>query len=243
MQRSVTPILFEPGTDWLYSVGIDLVGEMISRVNGNISLQQYLQKNIWDPLGIQDMTFHLEQRPDLRERLSPVTQRSPESGALSWTTFPISYGDVVEDQYGGGGLYSTAPDYLRLLQSICFDDGKILQTQSVETLFKPQLSQVAHDKLNRSLQDPGMRRSLGGGTPVGIEVDASLGGLVAMQDVPGRRRKGSMSWGGLPNIKWWIDPETRVCGFYGCQLIPAADPKSLEICALFEEHVYRSIGA
>lgn len=231
----------EPGSDWEYSTGIDWAGEMVRRVNCNISLEEYLRKNIWDPLGIQNMTFHLEQRPDLERHLSPVTQRSADSGTLSWATFPISYGHPVKDDFGGGGLYATAPDYLKLLESICYKDGKILQAETVDTLFQPQLGQEAHDKLNSRLQDPAVRRSLGGGTPPGIEVDSALGGLLSMEDVPERRRKGTMSWGGLPNLKWWIDPESQVCGFYACQLIPAADPKSLEMFALFEQHVYSKL--
>lgn len=216
---------------------------MVRRVNGNVKLQEYLEMKIWKPLGIRDMTFHLDQRPDLRARLSPVTRRSEDTGTLSWATHPISYGDPVEDQFGGGGLYGTAPEYLKVLRSLCFNDGKLLQPKSLEVFFAPQLSLEAHTKLNRRLEDQRARRSLGGGTPLGVEVDAALGGLLAVQDVPGRRRKGSMSWGGLPNLKWWIDPEAKVCGFYACQLIPAADPKSLEIFSLFEKYVYSSVCA
>ena len=214
---------------------------MVRRVNGNISLQDYMHENIWKPLEIRDMTFHLEQRPDMRSRLSEVTRRSAESGALSWATHTIFYGDPVQDEFGGGGIYASAPDYLKLLKSICFNDGKLLLPTTVDALCEPQLSEEAHAKLNQRLEDPSFRRSLGGGTPPGIEVDAALGGLVTMQDVPGRRRKGSISWGGMPNLKWWIDPKSQVCGFYACQLIPAADPKSLELYARFEEHVYRSV--
>lgn len=241
VQRCLTPLTFEPGTDWQYATGLEWAGEMIRRVNGNISLQDYFQKNIFDPLDMRDMTFHLEQRPDLEARLSPAVRRSPDGG-LFWATHPIAFPHPTEDEYGGGGLYGTAPDYLKLLKSICFNDGKLLKPATVELLFTPQLSKEAHDKYNLRLQDPELRRSAGGGTAVGIELDAALGGALAMQDVPGRRRKGSMSWGGLPNLRWWIDPKSQVCGFYAGQLIPPGDPKSIEMLARFEEQVYVAAG-
>lgn len=189
------------------------------------------------------MTFHLEASPDLRARHSGVTWKSQDSGALSWGTHPVSYGHPVEDQYGGGGLYASAPGYLKLLRSLCFSDGRIIQPATAEVLFSPQLSEEGHGKLNHTLQDPRFRRSLGTGNAQGVEADAAFGGLLAVQDIPGRRRKGSMSGGGLPNLKWRIDPVTKVCDFYTCQLIPAEDPRSLEMFSLFEEHIYRSIGA
>lgn len=234
-------MIFESGTDWLYGTGIDWAGEMVRRVNGNISLQDYFQKNIFGPLDMRDTTFHLEQRPDIEARLSPVTKRSPD-GKLAWGTHPIAFPHPTKDEYGGGGLYGTAPDYLKLLKSICFNDGNVLKPTTVDLLFAPQLSNEAQDKLNQRVEDPAMRRGYGGGTPLGIEIDAALGGVLTLQDVPGRRRAGSMSWGGLPNLKWWIDPKSQVCGFYATQLIPPADPKSIELLGVFEEHVYASAG-
>ena len=61
------PLLYEPGTGWDYSPSIDWAGKMVERVNGNISLQDYMRTHIWEPLGIKDMTFHLRDREDLRK--------------------------------------------------------------------------------------------------------------------------------------------------------------------------------
>jgi CubicO group peptidase (beta-lactamase class C family) len=70
------PLLFEPGSGWEYSVGIDWAGEMVSRVNGNISLEAYLDQNVWGPLGMKNMTFHPATNPAVLEKLVDMSQRN-----------------------------------------------------------------------------------------------------------------------------------------------------------------------
>lgn len=71
-EKYTFPLLFEPGTSWSYGVGLDWAGQMVERVNGGMSLGEYMKAHIWSPLGINDMTFHLDQRPDLRGQLSDM---------------------------------------------------------------------------------------------------------------------------------------------------------------------------
>jgi len=73
------PLTFEPGDRWEYGAGVDWAGIMTQRANGNISLEEYMKKNVWEPLGMVDTTFHLESRPDLRARLTDMGER--EGGA------------------------------------------------------------------------------------------------------------------------------------------------------------------
>jgi CubicO group peptidase (beta-lactamase class C family) len=63
------PLLFAPGEGWEYSTGVDWAGLMVERVNGNITLDEYMKKNVWAPLGIELLTFHPYQNPEVKARL------------------------------------------------------------------------------------------------------------------------------------------------------------------------------
>lgn len=69
------PLLFEPGEGWEYSVGVDWAGEMVSRVNGNITLESYLQQYVWSSLGIKNLTFHSASNPAVLDKLVDMSQR------------------------------------------------------------------------------------------------------------------------------------------------------------------------
>jgi len=73
--------------------------------------------------------------------------------------------------------------------------------------------------------------------------DWGLGGLLVMDDVQGKEgfrsaKKGTLTWGGMPNLVWWIDPTTEICGLYSSQILPPGDVKSVEFTALFEKTMY-----
>lgn len=105
------PLSFEPGTSWEYGAGIDWAGIMTQRANGNISLEEYMRKNIWEPLDMVDTSFHLEIRPDLRARMVDMSER--EGGADPLFGIPLNENgkmtknrvhfmpDPVEDEAGG----------------------------------------------------------------------------------------------------------------------------------------------
>jgi CubicO group peptidase (beta-lactamase class C family) len=69
------PLLFEAGDSWDYSVGVDWAGEMVSRVNGNITLEAYLEQNVWGPLGMKSMTFHPATTRAVMDKLVDMSQR------------------------------------------------------------------------------------------------------------------------------------------------------------------------
>lgn len=245
-ERFLNPLAFEPGTSWEYGAGLDWAGEMVSRVT-EMSLQTYMQENLWEPLGINDMTFHWNQRPDLSKRRAPMNHRDGplhpfwgttqnRDGKVSWTD-KLVYSEDCEHEFGGEGAIGSATDFLKILESLRNNDEKILRHATVEEMFRPQLSPKAQDHLNLVLSIPEISHGLGP-IPLGTPFDYGLGGLLVMEDLPSGRKKGSMSWLGLPNITWWIDPASQVCGVYASQLIPHADPRSQEMAGVFEDGVY-----
>ena len=105
-----TPLLCDPGERWEYGINIDWVGKIVEAVSGQ-RLGDYLQHHLFAPLGMHSTSFKLS--PSQRARLASVHARGPDE-ALA--VFPFEMPQEPQFQMGGGGLYSTAPDYLRFTQ-------------------------------------------------------------------------------------------------------------------------------
>jgi CubicO group peptidase (beta-lactamase class C family) len=247
VERAFCPLLFEPGTGWEYGYSSDWVGQAISRVNGGITLQEYMQKNIWDPLEIKNMTFHIDERPDMWKRLQPLSKREGPIDPLTGAAAP-PYGKVSStdeqlydipriDEYGGDGLLGSAPDYLKVLRSICANDASLLRPTTVDEMFKPQLSVESKAAFMKAKSTPIANRAFGW-LPLNVKASWGLGGIMIEEDLPTGRKSGSMNWSGLPNVIWWIDRETGLCGQYATQLVPYGDPKSQAMHQIFETAMY-----
>jgi CubicO group peptidase (beta-lactamase class C family) len=202
----VLPLTFVPGTPgkWQYSVGLDWAGQVVERVNGGVRLGEYMQENIFKPLGMTSSTFRPLLRKDIMERLVPCVKRAKD-GSLSEHPGDVVIATVIEpvDDAGGSGLYSTAEDYYRLLESIVRDDGKVLKTATIDELFRPQLQE--HEELQKTLSECGIPRRTGSHVPGGLKEvkwNHGLGGVVAVDSVPGMAAKGTVWWDGMANTIW-----------------------------------------
>ena len=106
------PLLFDPGEAWEYGINIDWVGKMIEAVSG-MTLGQYLKTHIFDPLGMHSTGFFIND--DMRSRLATQHFRGSDGNLAG---FPFEIPQQPEFDMGGGGLYSTAGDYLKFLRMI-----------------------------------------------------------------------------------------------------------------------------
>ncbi len=106
------PLSFDPGERWHYGINIEWAGKVLEAVTGG-TLDDYMQKNICGPLGMRSTGYRLT--PAIRERLSGVHQRF-EDGHLEHVAWEAP--QRPEDFLGGGGLYSTAGDYIRFIMAI-----------------------------------------------------------------------------------------------------------------------------
>jgi CubicO group peptidase (beta-lactamase class C family) len=216
---------------------------MVERANNGTRLGEYMQTNIWDRLGMSSTTFRLASRPDISDRRPDMTLRLGDGTLIKSPTKFFSENAV--DDCGGGGCYSTAADYIKVLISLLANDEVLLKKASVDLLFQPQLQnrgQAFKEALySASVGGPGGEADLGltGGLPRVADVSYGLGGLVTQADIPGGRKSGSMAWGGLPNLQWVIDREAGHCYMYASQLLPPGDLKSTEIFREFEKAIYR----
>ncbi|KAI8658077.1 Beta-lactamase [Fusarium keratoplasticum] len=127
-------LVCDPGEQWIYSPSIDWAGLMVERVNGGMKLGEYMRRFIFDPLGIRDSAFHLEHREEMRARKGKLWERTP--GGLEEMKTPF-WSDPITDDMGGGGLYSTVSDLLKLYRGIL--RGDVLRIETVKAMFLPQL--------------------------------------------------------------------------------------------------------
>jgi CubicO group peptidase (beta-lactamase class C family) len=226
------PLLFEPGTAWQYSVGVDFAGEMVSRVSGNITLEEYLEKKVWGPLGMKDMTFHPASTPSVMEKLVDMSARKCGITVFGTAEDPNAKVEHTDNRvwsletvhcHGGGGGYGSVVEYQKLLQSLCADDGKVLKPTTVAEMFKPQLTDAAR-KSFEFLRTVGPTNDTFGGVPLKVRTDWGIGGMITLDAYPGRSA-GTMSWGGYPNLLWWIDKAAGINGIFGTQIFQPGDPK------------------
>src|ERR1700712_1820280 len=125
------PLNFDPGERWEYGINIDMAGRMVELVSG-LDLETYMQRFIFGPLGMVDTSFI--QRPEWDSRLTAVHARQDDGTLETIASPPV----VVTDREfypGGGGLFSTASDYLRFLSALMYggepDGRRILQPETV----------------------------------------------------------------------------------------------------------------
>jgi len=106
------PLLFDPGTRWEYGINADWLGKLVERVSGR-SLEVYFREKIFDPLGMSDSFFKVP--PDKESRLATRFQRKEDGSLAQQPRQPAKPGEFFS---GGGGLHSTASDYLRFVRAL-----------------------------------------------------------------------------------------------------------------------------
>jgi CubicO group peptidase (beta-lactamase class C family) len=167
LERFSSPLVFEPGESWTYGPSTDYVGLLIERVSG-ISLEQFMKENLWDPLGIKDMTFNPSKRPDMKARLADMSLRG-EDGKVAFSDPPLPYHDenkdYVEGCMGGQGSFVSPEEYLKVLKAVLNADvdEKILKKETLEVFFAPNLGEGSKKMLNMVLQDDMVRFNCGCG--------------------------------------------------------------------------------
>jgi CubicO group peptidase (beta-lactamase class C family) len=232
-----TPLVFDPGERWEYGINIDWVGKMVEHLSGQ-SLEEYFREHILGPLGMRDTGFIVG--PDQRARLASMHVRLPD-GSLQAIEFMLT--QEPEFFMGGGGLYSTGPDYLRFLRMLLgggeLDGQRVLKRETVEHMGTNQIGDLLVGPLKTAIPSssndaeffPGMPKKWG------------LGYMLTTEAAPTGRSAGSLTWAGLANTYYWIDPARRLTGMILTQILPFADPTVLGLAEQFERAIYTAQGA
>lgn len=229
------PLLYDPGECWTYGIGIDWAGKMVEAVTGN-RLGEHLRKAIFEPLGMADTAF--VPGPSQKARLARVHARGPD-GKLVPTDFAMPA--EPEFEMGGGGLYSTARDYLAFANMV-LNNGRHGGTQ----VLKPEtVEEMRRDQIAGLSMTPMRTASKGASNDVDLFPGSALGWgltfLINHERTPEGRSPGSLAWAGLANTYYWIDPAKKVAGVFLTQILPFFDAEAVGLFRDFEAEVYRSL--
>jgi len=218
------PLKHNPGTVWEYGLSTDVLGRFVEVVAGQ-PFDDFLERRIFAPLGMTDTGFYV---PAAKvRRLATVYE--PNEGNTAIEPFdPSKTRDYLKKPThfsGGGGLVSTASDYLRFLQMLLnggtLDGVRILGSETVELMTEDHLVGITD---RRDLGPSGF------GLGFGISLDRGVSGSILSE--------GSYSWGGMAHTGFWVDPQEGLIGIFLTQLLPESP---LPYRDLFRPVVYQAI--
>lgn len=199
-EACIQPLIYEPGTSWLYSTSIDWAGKLVERITGQ-TLEEYMRVNIWRPLDIKDITFWPEQHPDMKSRMASMTIRDERTGKVIHD--PV--GAMMpggKDCFGGHGAFASMPDYFKILQSLLLDDEKLLKRSTAAQMFQPQLTKESREAQKRMMAKPEIAQLFVGEFPNHVPLDWGIGGILTREADEGWRGQNTLIWSGLPNLFW-----------------------------------------
>ena len=230
------PLMFDPGTRWQYGTNIDWVGRIVETVGGE-RLDVYFRNHVLGPLGMVDTGFVVA--PALRPRQAARHYRKQDGSLVAEAPRGQTPPAVFS---GGGNLYSTAPDYLALLQALLhggrFNGARILRTETVALMGQNQIGDIQAGRLKTA--NPALSNDVD--FFPGMALRWGLGHMITMAPVPDGRSAGSLTWAGLLNTYYWLDPAKPVAAVFMTQVLPFADPAALALYGQFERGIYRTIN-
>lgn len=197
-----TPLLHQPATVWDYGFGLDVLGLTIEKISGQ-SLGQYLQANLFTPLGMTDTGFSIS--ADKAARYAKPLPADPDSGKpqarVPELTQPLKF------ECGGGCAASTASDYLRfalmLMNGGRAGEARLLGPRTVAYMLSDHLG-------------PSIKNLVGNADPTRADYGFGLG--LAVRTTPGVVRMmgsvGQFSWPGASGTDWWVDPKEELAVVY-----------------------------
>lgn len=229
------PLLFDPGERWHYSTSTDVVGRLVEVVSGK-KLEEFFREQIFVPLKMSDTSYNV---PTAKAaRLVPQHQRAGDrmDGPIELQNPQL--GLTIAAPIGGGGLASTAADYGRFVR-MWLNGGELERAR----VLKRETIVLMGDNHIGAVSVPAMKSALPRSADFNFIADGcdkwGLGFLITAGQVPGKRAPGSLSWGGINNTFFWIDPKNGIAGVIMMQFLPFADAGALAVCDAFERGAYR----
>jgi CubicO group peptidase (beta-lactamase class C family) len=226
-----TPLLHDPGEAWLYGTNTDWAGLAVEAASG-MTLGDWFARHIFAPLKMADTGFLAPS-----DRLVPLHARLPDG---SLTPLPVSFngGKDAEFDSGGGGLTSTAADYMRfvrmLLNGGTLDGARILKPETVALMMQNHIGDLRAGVLETTV--PGMSSSMTWFPE--MTPKWGLGFLINPETTKDGRTAGSQAWAGIANSYYWFDPAGDVAGVLMMQFMPFGDPGAFAALSAFERAVY-----
>ena len=228
------PLAFDPDAKWSYGGSIDKVGRLVEIASG-MPLERYVQEHITGPLGMHDTVVNLSASQRAREA---SVHRRQADGSLK--PEPQEKPVVTKSFSGGGGIYSTAPDYLTLLQALLnggsLRGATILRPETVALMSQNQIGDLEAGIMKTT--NPALSSDVD--FFPGVRKRWAFGHMITLDPVKDGRKAGSLTWAGLLNTYYWIDPASNMAGVVMMQVLPFADARALKVYRQFEHGVYRA---
>jgi CubicO group peptidase (beta-lactamase class C family) len=233
------PLLFDPGERWHYSTSTDVVGKLVEVVSGQ-KLEEYFRQHIFAPLKMDDTSYNVPEAKGPRLVAQQWRGGDKMDGAIELQKPQL--GLTIASPIGGGGLASTAEDYGRfvrmLLNGGALDGVRVLKAETVTLMGQNHIGAVTVPALKSALPRSADFTFIADGRD-----KWGLGFLITADQVPGKRSPGSLSWGGINNTFFWIDPARGIAGVIMMQYLPFADAKALATYDAFERGTYQLVKA
>jgi len=223
-QLAALPLYADPGDRWIYSYSIDVLGRIVEVASG-MPFEDYLETEIFEPLGMPSTGFFFEDVDFDEADMSPLYVHA-EDGSM------VEYDQAFFPDWasGGGGLVSTASDYLRFAMMLtnggALGDVRILQSESVAEMMQPHTTP-------EQLGDGWAGRSFG------------LAGDVVLPPEEGQDARGvpgDYSWGGMFDTDFFVSPATGVSAVIMTQIQPGPNRPEPRTAAVFRPMVYASFA-
>ncbi|KAF2022305.1 beta-lactamase/transpeptidase-like protein [Aaosphaeria arxii CBS 175.79] len=251
-----SPLVNQPGSRWEYGVNVDWAGLVLERATGT-KLNDYFQKNIFEPLGINSVTMFPTQ--EMQKNLAYFHQRDPSSGNLverdhAFTRAFFQHTKEEQDGFfhsGGAGLFAKPKEYIKLLATLlnngtCPTTGtKILSSSTVDQMFENQIPE--HPNFARGAPPP-PKPELANAAPEMYPQEGNppqgWGLSWFLTIAPGATGRGANTawWAGIANLYYWVDRERGVTGVIASQVLPFGDPKVVPAWVAAEKAVYDGLS-
>lgn len=224
-----TPLLYDPGDRWEYSVSIDWAGLAVEAVTGS-KLGDYMAEHVFAPLGMTGTGFY----DVLPDGAAQVHVRD-ETGTLKVQPMFLGGGEYHN---AGGGLIGTAPDYARFVRMVlnggALDGKRVLSAETVAEMARNQVDPLRAGAMGSAM--PHLAQPYD--TFPDQHTGWGLGFLINPEPGPDGRAPGSLAWAGIFNSYYWIDPASGVGGVFMSQLSPFGDAGALAMFGALERMAY-----
>jgi len=233
------PLLNDPGDVWHYSASTRVLGFVVEKVT-KTTLEAWYQEHIFKPLGMKDTSYAVA--ADKQSRVATVYRRGDHGKIEAPPTAPAVAATPTPPFRGDGGLYSTIEDYSRFVRMLLNDgtlgSARILSPSSVKMMGENQIGSIFVEQQPAAVPERTRPMPLGAGKD-----KFGLGFQIASNDpaMSKFRSPGSMSWAGLYNTEFWIDPVKHIGGVQMMQILPFYDDGAIRTLRGFEETVYREL--
>ncbi len=211
------PLLFQPGTEWNYSMGLDVLGRVLEVVSGQ-PLDELMQTRLLEPLGMTESTWHVPE--EHHTRVARLYGANPATGkAMKLDMMGDAALKPPQAFLGGGGMQSTAGDYQRFVQMLAnggeLDGVRVLSPRTVRYMASNHLPNNADlTAFGRPLFSETAFDGVGFGLGVSVTIDPVKGRVAGSP--------GEFAWGGAASTAFWVDPVEDLTVTFFTQLLPSS---------------------